>query len=105
MNDERAVVINNSVIIKTVFEEMLVALSNDSDAIWNGVFINLFNLDSRHDMAEDDTILIDDGSGNTEEFMKEEIEDLIVSKIMSVQSMIEKSLDATEDGMILVFGE
>ena len=90
MSDERAVVINNSVIIKTVFEEMLAALSDDFDPIWDGVFANLFNLDGRNDMAEDDTILIDDGSGNSKELVKEEIEDLIVRKVMAMEMILHK---------------
>ena len=97
--------INKAAAIKAVFEEVLVALRNDNDFIWNGMFINLFSLDGRDVMSGDDTLLIDDGSGNPEEMMREEIEDLICSKIMTAQDMIEKSLDATEDNMILVLDE
>ena len=97
--------VNKAVMIKAVFEEIMVALTNDYDSIWNGMFINLFNLDGRDVMDEDDTLLIDDGSGNPEEMMREEIEDLICSKIMTAQDMIERSLDATEDNMILVLDE
>ena len=101
----RVMKLDNAKIIKAVFEEMIVALENDYDSIWNGMFITLFRLDGRYVMNEKDTLLIQDASGEVKELVREEIEELLCDKINKIQSMIEKSLKATENGMMLVLEE
>ena len=105
MSEKKVIKINKAKVIGAVFDEVLIALQNDYDSIWNGMYINLLNKSSRYTVNEDDTFLIDDGSGEPEELLKEEIEDLICTKIMIIQDMIEKSLDATNDKMILILDE
>ena len=97
--------VNKAKIIETVFTEVLNALTNDYDSIWGGFWIELFGVDDRRSLSETDTLLVDDGSGNPKELTAFEIEELICSKVIDVQYMIEKSLKATNDKMILILDE
>ena len=102
---DKVIKINKANIIRAVFEEMANALENDLNYMWDSIFINLFEVEGRYVMDKDDTFLVDDGHGEPEELMCEEIEELICRKIMVVRSMIERSLDASDDSMILVWDE
>ena len=105
MTDKKAIKINKARVMRAVFEETLNALQNDLNYMWDSIFINLFEVEGRYVMDEDDTFLIDDGSGVPKELMCEEIEQLICEKIMTVSSMVGDSLDATDDSMILILDE
>ena len=105
MTDNEVIKINKARVIRAVFEETLNALHNNVDYMRNSIFINLLDLNGDGILDEDDTFFIDDGSGISRELCCEEIEELICEKIMTVGNMVEDSLDATSDNMILIFDE
>ena len=91
--------IDNSSVLVSAIDEIVVALENDFDAIKNGMWLSLFN-ESRYDYNDNEPINIEvDGEKKTLSAI--EIDKLILSKCEDLTVDISKSI-SSKNGMVLI---